>query len=218
MAKSSRNASTCDLPSHKRSSKSFEQIAHGRLLDAPTLSGAAERWGIGGQPTRQQLVVADDQRGALGGGQAGLTLRARLLGRGAHLDQQRFEVFGPRLLVLFGDKGQFAQMVDVAERMATGGLRLIGLPAVVDTYPAIVGQDANGVGRRAPALSVNGVNGIVGQPRGTRHMRPGQPPTPPHAGLIAVQHRRPVERRFESCFHRFDHLSALLDPLHQRPQ
>ena len=27
-----------------------------------------------------------------------------------------------------------------------------------------------------------------------------------------------MERRFESCFHRFDHLSALLDPLHQRPQ
>src|SRR5712671_2558481 len=58
-----------------------------------------------------------------------------------------------RLLILLLHKGQLAQMVDVAQRMAAGGVGAICRPAVVDTHAPELRQDANGRGRLAAPLA-----------------------------------------------------------------
>ncbi len=70
------------------------------------------------------------------------------------------------------------------------------------------------LGRLAAAL---GMDRVVGQPRRARHMRPGQPPAAPDARLVAVQHRRALERRFELFLDWLERLGALLHPLDERP-
>jgi hypothetical protein len=52
-------------------------------------------------------------------------------------------------------------MVDVAQRMATGGEEPITAPAVMHAHPRIGGQDPNRVERLASPF---GVDGVMGEP------------------------------------------------------
>jgi hypothetical protein len=106
-------------------------------------------------PGGEDGAVAGEERRAGGDGQLTETVPARLLGRGLHLQEQRLQLGGPGLLILLLEKGQFAQVVDVTERMAAAHVALIRLPAVVHAHPAIGRQDAHGVSRRAATLGMD---------------------------------------------------------------
>jgi hypothetical protein len=142
----------------------------------------------------------------LGDGQRRLALRARLRDRRLHRQQHPFELLGPGLLILLLHKRQFAQMMDVAQRMATLRVGAIGLPAVMHAHPRIARQDANRVGRLAAAL---GMDGVVRQSGGARHMCPRQLARSTDPGLIAVQHRRLAQRRFDLLFDGRQRLGSL---------
>lgn len=82
----------------------------------------------------------------------------------------------PRLIVVKGDhevveEGQFAQVMKVAQRMATAGVCAIGGAAVMDADASEAGQNANRVRGRTTAI---GVGAIVRQSRRAGHVRPGQ--------------------------------------------
>lgn len=85
------------------------------------------------------------------------------MGRRAKPGVRAFEVSGPGLVVLLRHQGQFAQVVDVAEGMAAGGLRQSQLLVVVHAHAAIARQIATDVGRRASAF---GLDRKVGKVRG----------------------------------------------------
>ena len=74
-------------------------------------------------------------------------------------------------MILLFQKGQLAQMMDVAQRVAALAVGLIGLPAVVDADARVGWQDADGVGRFATALRMDGV---VGEPGRAGDVRPGE--------------------------------------------
>jgi L-asparaginase/Glu-tRNA(Gln) amidotransferase subunit D len=65
-------------------------------------------------------------------------------------------------------------------------------------------------------MAALGVDGIVGEATGAGHMRPGQLPTAPHAGLVVVQHSRALQHRLELRLHGLEHVGRALDPPHQR--
>jgi hypothetical protein len=92
--------------------EAFEQIERGSLFESPPLSAAALRWGIGGAPSGEELLVAGDKCAALRSAQVFVPAGARLLHSGLHLQQRRLELLGPRLVVRFLQEGQFAQMED----------------------------------------------------------------------------------------------------------
>ncbi len=81
--------------------------------------------------------------------------------------------------------------MDVAQRVAALAVGLIGLPAVVDADARVGWQDADGVGRFATALRMDGV---VGEPGRAGDVRPGEVAAVAHAGLVTVQHRHPAQR------------------------
>jgi hypothetical protein len=89
---------------------------------------------------RQDPLIADDQGVALGRWELRVTLRPRLLGRRAHLQRQVLELLCPGVLVLLLRKRQFAQVVDVAERVATCRVRLLRFPAVMDVHARYPGR------------------------------------------------------------------------------
>ena len=66
-------------------------------------------------------------------------------------------------------------------------------------HPGVVRQEAHGVGRLAAAL---GVHCVARQRRRARYVHPRQLAAPPHAGLVAVQHRRLAQRRRQFRLHR----------------
>jgi hypothetical protein len=68
-----------------------------------------------------------------------------------HLVEQVFEFARPGPVLFLLDKDQFAEMTDVAERMAALGVRLIGLPLMLHAHAPEVGQDPDGVGCLLPA-------------------------------------------------------------------
>src|SRR5260221_8500069 len=166
------------------------------------------RWRIGGQSSSQQRPVASQERLPLSGGQVALALRAGLIGCRATWPQQVFELLGPALGIFLFDKGEFAQMVNVAERMATSAVLAVRLPAVVNADADIVGQDANGVGRLAPPL---GVHGVVGEALRAGHMHPGQFACPPYPGPSICQNRPPRKAAPNLCSGRPRELSAFLN-------
>ena len=104
-------------------------------------------------PGGEDSAVAGDERHAGGGGQLSEAVRSRLLGRGLHLQEQRLHLGGPRLLILLLEEGQFAQVMNVAERMAAGGVGAIGRPAVMHAHAGVGGQDAHGVRASRPRLA-----------------------------------------------------------------
>ena len=122
------------------------------------------------------------------------------------------EVNGPRNP---GHSSQLAQMVDVAQRMAAGGVGPIGLPPVVDTHAAIGRQDANVGGRLGAPI---GMQTVVGQPGCAGHMNPRQVARLPHPGLVAVQHRRLAKRRLDLDLDWLQGCCRLLYPLDQGAQ
>ena len=97
--------------------------------------------------------------------------------------------------------------------MAAGRVPLVAAPAVVHAHPTEVGQDADGVRRRVPALRMAGV---VGEAAGARHVRPRHPPGAAHAGLVVVQHPSARERRLDVPLHRLERPRRPRDPAHQR--
>jgi hypothetical protein len=142
-----------------------------------------------------------------GGGDRRLTPRARLRDRRLHRQEQSLELLGPGLVILLLHKRQLAQMVDVTEGMATLRVGAIGPPAVVHAHTLIAGQDADGVGRLTAAL---GVDGVVRDTRFARHVRPRQLARSTDPRLVAVQHRRALQRRFDLALHRPLRLGSLL--------
>ena len=98
----------------------FEEITGRRLRQAPSLPRAAPRpgGGLAARPTASSSG-SGRERLALGRWHLGESQTAGVVGRRVHLLQQRFEVLGPGLLVFFLEEGQFAQVVDSVERMAT---------------------------------------------------------------------------------------------------
>lgn len=98
--------------------------------------------------------------------------RASLLDLGFDLQEQFFQLFGPSLLVLLMDKGEFAQLLDIAQRMGTGVIQITG-PAVMHADALEVRQNPYGIGSRFAAFRMML---IIGQLRGCRHMQPGVNP------------------------------------------
>ena len=105
--------------------------------------------------------------------------------------------------------------MNVAERMAAARVVTIRLPAVMHTHALVAGKDANGVGGHMPAL---GMNRVMGQACGARHMRPRQRACPPDAGFIAMEHWRAHKRRLDRLLDGLQRLRALPHPAHQRAQ
>jgi len=80
---------------------------------------------------------------------------------------------------------------------------------------AMIGrEDADGVGRFVSTL---GVDGVVGQPSGTRHVRPRQLACSAHPRLVVMQHRRVGKRDFDLLLDRLQGMRRLLDPAHHCP-
>jgi hypothetical protein len=156
--------------------KSFEQIARGGLRQPTALSrSAVVIWGrrIRRQSCAQQRLVTGEEVGARRRWQVDAPTGPGVHGGRLHLAPQRFEVGRPRLLILLFEEGQLAQMMDVAQRMAAGGVDAIAPPAVVDAHALVGGQDADGIQRLTPAV---GVDRVVGEVARTRDVRPGERP------------------------------------------
>ncbi len=100
---------------------------------------------------------------------------------------------------------ELAQVVGVAQRVATRPIVAIARPAVVHARAPVAGQNADRLQCGGPP---GGMARVVRQLWGARHMRPLQPRTVrPHdhdaqPRLVVVQHRRLAQR----------HLDLLLDP------
>jgi hypothetical protein len=168
---------------------------------------------IGSQPDRQQLPIASEQRGALGGWHVSQSLPSYLLRDCAHLTQQFLEILGPGLVIRLCQEGELAEVVDVAQCVAAGGVGAVARPAVMDADSAKAWQNADGIRRLRSAL---GVNGVVRQPSGAGHLHPGESPASAHAGLVVVQDRCPHERRLDRGIHWLQEACRLLHPADQR--
>ena len=113
--------------------EAIKQIAGCRLFASSFLADL--RWRI-----RQIGLIAFGQDGGIAcfpvghlqGMQALATKEAGLLDSGFALGEQPFHLSGPGLLLLFVQKSQLAQMMDVTERMLTGILP-IGSKAIMAT-------------------------------------------------------------------------------------
>ncbi len=118
-----------------------KHVARGRLGQPATLPRSTflvRRRRIGGQPGLQQRMVAGDEIRAVGRRQADVSQHPCVVGGRLHLAQQRFHVGGPRLMILLLEEGQLAQMMDVAQRMATRPIHAIAAPAVMHAHAAVV--------------------------------------------------------------------------------
>ena len=75
-----------------------------------------------------------------------------LLDRRFDVEQQRDHLVSPVLLLLFGQEGQFPQMVDIAQRVVTRILP-VGLPPIMHAHAMEVREDADLVQRLFAAFS-----------------------------------------------------------------
>src|SRR5258708_21432285 len=91
---------------------------------------------------------------------------ARLFDSSLHLEQQPFELACPRLLILLFEEGEFAQVMDVAQRMATARVGAVGLPAVVDADAGELLQGPYLLCRPAPPLGMAVDSGLLHRARG----------------------------------------------------
>lgn len=71
-----------------------------------------------------------------------------------HLKRELFEWMGPGLLQVFGDPGELAQMVHVAERVTACPVAPVAPPDVLDGPAPKLGQAANGLGGAGATLGM----------------------------------------------------------------
>ncbi len=138
-------------------------------------------------------------------------LGSRLLDGGFDVQQQVFHLCCPSLLLLFLQKDQLAQMVNVAEGMLAE-IEPIRLQAIMHTDPLEILEDADGVQSLFAPL---GMDRIVGQVLGCTDMHPIALTCDIEAGFILMQHVGPTEGGFDLLLH---WLQVLGTALHQRLQ
>src|SRR5260221_7172464 len=144
--------------------------------------------------------------GHLQGRQTRVALDSRLIDSSFDVQQHGFHLARPVLLLLFMQKGQLPQMVNVAERMLTGILP-IGTPAIMHTHSLEVLEDANGFqGLFAPLR----MDGIVRQLRRRTDMHPVTLACHIQPRFILMQHLCTRERRFDLLLHCFQGLCTAL--------
>ncbi len=117
-----------------------------------------------------------------------------------HREQQLAHLVGPCLLLLFIEKEQFAQMVDMAQGMLAR-VEPVAAKAIMQASAAKVGQDVDGV---EGGLAAFGVDGIVGQRGGGTDVEPPALAGHPHTAFILMEHVGPDQRRFDLLLHRFE--------------
>jgi len=137
--------------------------------------------------------------------------------RGRHLvldlPQQRLQVGSPGLLVVLLDRGQFAQVMRVAQRV--GAVELpVGLQSVMHADAVEGGQDADHRHRHAAPL---GMHRIMRQPRRTRHMHPLQRAVDTHPCLVIAPHVRADQGVLDLIFHPYEARGTGLDRRLQGP-
>lgn len=138
--------------------------AGGRLFDPAAPAWLAIRRGIGWvgrEPGRQEGLVAGDEGVTRGRRKPRPPTRPRLVGGRLQLEEQTREIGGPDVLLLLLHEGQFAQMVDMAARVAAGGVRAIRRPPSVDAHPRRAGQDTTGAGGLAAARGLENAAELV---------------------------------------------------------
>ena len=174
-----------------------EQVACFALFAAAALPGH----GLGGrvvpQACFQQGLIAGEVGFVRGGVQAFRPSRPRLFDRAFDLAQEGLEFLRPGLVALLDQRGQFAQMMGIAQGVLTVRLPIRD-PGIVDGDPVKLGQNANRGGRCGAAF---GVRGIVRQVRCARDVQPLPLPRDRQPGLIKLRDRRRLHTRFDRSFH-----------------
>jgi hypothetical protein len=163
--------------------ESFQEVAGWGLLDPATSPLVARRRGIGSEAGGQERFVAGDEGLAERRGELVRSRRARLLDRCLHLQQQRLAYLGPGLLILLLEESQFAQVMDIAQRMLIGGMSPIGRLAVMHAHPSKERENANSSSGFSAAL---GMDPIMRELACARHMRPRRHSRSAHSCLVTV--------------------------------
>jgi hypothetical protein len=130
--------------------------------------------------------------------QTAAALCSCLLDGDFHVQQQRFHLPGPLLLVLFVQEGQVPQMMHVAKRMLAQ-IEPIRPPAIMHTDPVEVFEDADGVQGRFPSF---GMDGIVGQVLRRTDMHPLTLACHVEARFILMSHVGLGEHGFDLLLYR----------------
>ena len=157
------------------------------------LFGSADRFGfclwrgrVGSKTLSNERIVLGLVVGQAVRGQGGVSLGGR---RDFVFDvaQQALHLCGPCLVVLFDDKGEVAQVMDVAEAMLTVAKLEVRAPVIMQSNALVMGQDASGSHADMPAFVMDVV---LGQFCCAGHVQPPQPPCDTHAALIEMDDRR----------------------------
>src|SRR5258708_18704026 len=91
-----------------------------------------------------------------------------LVARFFHREQQLFHLVGPLLLLLFVQKDQFSQMVDIAQRMQAP-VEPVAAPAIMQASPAKLKQNSDRFQGFFPSF---GMDRVVGQSVGGTDVSP----------------------------------------------
>ena len=148
--------------------QAVQQVARSTLFHASfgagrSLSGGGRRIRVCEERHELCLPVFHLQRM-----QRGETVLPCFVSRRFHIQQQGFEVCGPRETLFFGQERQLAHHMHQTKGMRTG-IQEVGAPAIMDRCPLKTGQDADGI---QGFFASFGVNRVVGELVGAGHMHP----------------------------------------------
>jgi hypothetical protein len=129
-----------------------------------------------------------------------------------HLQQQVFEFRCPGLLVLFLEKGQFAQMMDIAEGMRAQ-IPLVTGPAIMDTHSMELGKNAYLVHGLTASF---GMDRVMGEGSSGSHMHPDPLASDIQARFVLVHDRNLLQSDFDLSFNWRQLLSTAVNPVVQR--
>ncbi len=154
-------------------------------LDSAPMAGPGERWGLGSQPSLDELMRGVGEGGDHLARQPGLSPGTSLFDRAMAGKQMSFEGACPDLFLMFFQKAQLAKRMGVALGMLTVGILRIAAVPVVLQDPMKLRQDADGISGGLASLAMDGVMGEV---VGACHMQPLQHPLDSNTRLIGSQH------------------------------
>ena len=140
---------------------------------------------VGGKACGNERIVLGFVEGQAFWRQSGEPFRGRF-DFGFDGAQQVSHLFSPSLAVLFDNKAEFAQMMDVAESVLTVGKLEVGSPVVMQSNALVVGQDASDSHAEMAAF---GMDVVMGQFFCAGHVQPMQPLYDPQTTLIEMDDR-----------------------------
>ena len=188
--------------------EAIEQIARRRLFGPPLfLDGGGRIRRIGLIAFFQYPLIAGDPVSDLQRRERAAPHLSCLITSGLHLPQHVFELGGPALLVLFLKEKQFAQVMDIAQRVQAP-VEPVAAKAIMQASALKLRQDADGVQGFFAAF---GMDRIVGQRLGGTDVRPPALARHIQAAFILMEHVGLDQRLFDLLLYRFKQRGG---PLH----